>query len=350
MDTGGREPSVNDLNGQSAVRTRKRTKEMTAKVSPVRRFFARVFDMAIVLAVLLPVYHFAGLLSLSVHNFILIQVIYTGVFFVYDILMNSISGGTCGKMLLGLAVTGGTKSHPGIGVSFVRSLLFITAGAGLLIPPLAAVTTFICFVVKLNGKTLPWESKAPVYAHHITGLRVAWSTLLVAAILLVGMIPSIISYLRLVPHTGNITEVEFREDYDVVEGKYLASLDDTGRAYDPSFYESNKLYNMPEFKFSTDENGIVKGFTYADAVPPGEEYGTQRRDLAVMGITTLIASVKSNRTTYNISVSNFSAVFERPFEDHDITSGGVRVIHTSKKGPDGQLVIYEVSFAEEGNQ
>ncbi len=350
MDTGERESSVNDLNGQSAVRTHKRTKEMTARVSPARRFFARVFDMVIVLAGLLPVYHFAGLLSLSVHNYILIQVIYTGVFFVYDSLMNSIAGGTCGKMLLGLAVAGETKSHLGIGMSFVRSLLFITAGTGLLIPPLTVVTAVICFIVKLNGKTLPWEGKAPVYAHHITGLRVAWSTLLVTVILLVGMIPSIISYLRLVPHTGDITEEEFREDYDVIEGKYLASLDDTGRAYDPSFYASNKLYNMQEFRFNTDGNGIVKGFTYADVVPFGKEYETQRRDLAVMGITTLIASVKANRTTYNFSISNFSAVFERPFEDHDITSGGVRVVHTSKKGLDGQLVIYEVSFAEEGNQ
>jgi len=341
---------MDTINGQSDLRTRKRAKEMTAKVSPARRFFARVFDMVIVFAVLLPVYHFAGLLSLSVRNYFLIQILYTGAFFVYDLLMNSIAGGTCGKMLLGLAVAGETMSRIGIGISFVRTLLFITAGAGLFIPPLTVVTTVVCYIVKLNGKTLPWESKAPVYAHHITGLRVAWSTLLVTAILLVGMIPFIFSYLKLVPHTGDITEEEFMEDYDVIEGRYLASLDDAGRTYDPSFYRSNKLYNMQDFRFNTDENGIVKGFTYADVVPHGKEYETQRRDLAAMGISTMIASVKANRTTYNVSISNFCAVFERPFEDHDITSGGVKVVHTSKKGPDGQLVIYEVSFIEEGNQ
>jgi len=339
----------NDHVVKDTGKVNKKTKAMTAKVSPARRFFARIFDMAIVFAALLPVCHYSGLLKWSVSNYLFIQFIYTLTFFVYDLVMNTAAGGTCGKLLLGLAVAGEKNSHLGIFKSFIRSLIFIVAGVGLLIPPVTVVTTVICFIMKRKGKTLPWEKKAPVYAHHITGLRVTWSALLVVAIVLLGMIPSIISYLRLVPHSGDITVDEFKEDYDVIEVKYLESLNDTGREYDPKFFESNKLYNSQDFMIATDENGVVKGFTYGDVVPFGKEYDANDRDLVVIGISTLIASRKENRSTYNISLSTFSIIFERPFDAHDITAGGVRVVHSCKKGLDGYVVIYEVSFAEEGS-
>ena len=90
------------------IKINKKSREMTTKVSPARRFFARIFDMAIVFAVLLPVFQFTGLLSWSVTNYLIIQGAYTCTFFVYDFIMNSITGGTCGKLLMGLAVAGAT--------------------------------------------------------------------------------------------------------------------------------------------------------------------------------------------------------------------------------------------------
>ena len=329
------------------IKINKKSREMTTKVSPARRFFARIFDMAIVLAALLPVFQFTGLLTWSVKNYLVIQGTYTFTFFVYDFMMNSLVGGTCGKLLMGLAVAGATKSHLGLVKSFIRSFIFMFLGVGLLIPPLTVIMTVVSFILKINGKKLIWEKNAPVYAHHRTGLRVTWSALLVVVIVLVGMIPSIIEYLKLVPHSGDITLEEFKEDYDVIEIKYLDSLTESGRAYDPAFFTANKLYSRSGFKPVIDDNGILKGFTYVDTVPFGKEYDPQARDIVVIGITTLIASRRENRATYNITMNYFTGIFEKPFDEHDITGGGVRVMHSSKKGLDGYNVFYEVTLVGE---
>ncbi len=322
----------------------KESKEVVLK--PTRRFFARVLDLVVVTAAVIPLVYFCHFTELSVKNYIIVQVIFAAVFLVYDFLMTFFAGATVGKMLAGLGVTDENLGKISFAGALKRSCLLLVAGLGLLIPPVTIVMTILSFIKSRQKKTLIWEKGNRTYAHYITALRCMWSSLLVVAIAALFISPVAIDMLRLVPYTGQITGEQFNADYDAIEKKYLKSVDDAGREYDPAFYKENKLYNMDGFSYITDSEGTVKGFTYSTITIYNEKFTSEERDLVIIGLAALISSDKDNRATYNVSLESFTRLFEMPFEDHDITSGGVRVIHKAVPQNDGYLITYNVSFAE----
>ena len=249
-------------------------------------------------------------------------------------------------MLAGLGVTKDTGERISFAGAVKRSFLLLVVGLGLLIPPVTIAATTIAYLKARKQKKLIWEKGNRTYAHSITALRCMWSTLLVVAIAAVFCIPIAVNLLTLVPHTGDITPAEFAEDYDAIQVKYLKSVSDAAREYDPAFYDENKLYNADGFRYITDDAGIVKGFIYTSIAVYDDKYTTEERDLVIIGIASLISSDRSNRGTYNVSLESFTRIFEFPFQDHDITAGGVRVVHSAVPQNDGYLVTYTVTFAD----
>ncbi|MBP5261002.1 MAG: RDD family protein [Clostridiales bacterium] len=315
-------------------------------VKPARRFAARVLDIAFITSLLFPVVYFLGFTEITVRNYIIVQAMLAALFLIYDWLMTAVLGATVGKLLLGLGVTKDTTEKITFAGALKRSVLLLAAGLGLLIPPVTLVTVIVAFVMGRQKKKLIWEKGNKTYAHHLTGLRCAWSVFLIVALAMIFASPVVADQLKLVPYTGFIDQPKYEADYDAIEKKYLKSLKNSGREYDPDYYSSHKLYDAEGFNYTIDDAGFVRGFTYSSVALYNDSYSSEERDLVIIGITTLVTSVENNRATYNFSLDAFTKIFEKPFEDHDVTSGGVRVIHHAIPQSDGYLVTYSVCFTD----
>ena len=315
-------------------------------LKPTRRFSARVLDLILVGAAITPIIYFGDLYTFHLHNYIIVQIIFACTFFAYDLLMTVLFGATVGKLLLGLGVTKDTGERIPVANAARRSFFLLVAGLGLLIPPVTIVTTSISYVKARKKVPLIWEKGNRTYAHKITTLRCLWSSLLVVAIAAVFAVPVVADMLKVVPYTGFITALQYNEDYDAVEGKYISSLKQSGREYDESYYKTHKLYSSEGFGYLFNESGFVRGFTYKSIAKYDEDYSAEERDIVAIGITTLLVSDKNNRATYNVSLESFTKIFEHPFENHDISAGGVRVVHTAEPLYEGYEITYTVTFSD----
>ncbi|SCW30113.1 RDD family protein [Ruminococcaceae bacterium YRB3002] len=322
---------------------KKRKKQLEETIKPTRRFFARVFDMVIIAAIFIPVIHFSDMREFTLVNYLIIQGLYTVSFFIYDALMTAFFGRTLGKMLLGLWVTNKDGMDIGFINAVVREAMLLVMGLGLLIPPVTVVMCILSFAKAVKNKPLIWEKNSKPFANKITVLRCIYSTLIVVVFIVICMLPITIDYFTLVPHTGDLTAQEFVEDYEAISRKYMKTLSEAGRGFDPAYYDANKLYDSDRFEYLMSADGKVDGFKYYSFVKYHSSYSPEERDLVVIGITTLVASIRDNRVTYNMIMEYFSKVFEEPFRSHDITGGGIRVHHDAEETVGGYRVTYTVT-------
>lgn len=324
------------------------SKKEKITLKPARRFFARAFDLFIVATLCLPIYYFLGIKEFTFTNYLIVQGIYTGVFFLYDFLMSLICNATVGKLLLRIGISKDNDKRLGFAGALVRTSILLVTGLGLLIPPVTLVTGIISILLIRKKKKLLWERGNKVYAHHLTGIRICWSVLFVIALALVFQIPIAVDYFTLVPNTGNITTQQFEENYEVLSVKYLQSIENGGRKIDRTYYDDNKLFNMEGFSYLTDENGTVTGFTYKTLVKYDDTYTAQERDIIAIGLITMITADKHNRATYNMILSSFSKVFDEPFVNHELIGGDIRVKHQTRMTTEGYSITYTVTRESSG--
>ncbi|MBR2523015.1 MAG: RDD family protein [Clostridiales bacterium] len=317
-------------------------------VKPVRRSFAKLIDISVVSATLVPIMYFAGIREFTAGNLIIAQVCLTLSFFVYDIFCTFLFGRTAGKFLLNLQVTEHDDSRLTFVHAVIRSGLSLVMGLGLLIAPFTVIAVIISFVMTKKEKPLPWDRYAKVHAHDITGLRCTSSVLIVIAFIILVMLPVAIDQMKLVPYTGSLTEVEYKADYDVISEKYIKALEGSSRVVDKDYYSANKLYDSPDFAFIAGEDGEIKGFTYSLNIKYNQTFPAETQDTIVMGLLTMIASQRENRNTYNYSIKMFDPIFTSPFTGHVITNAGVTVIHEATEWGNGYHISYKVTFTEAG--
>ena len=316
-------------------------------VKPVRRFLAKLIDISVVSSTLVPIMYFAGIREITAGNLIIAQACLTLSFFVYDLFFTMLFGRTAGKLLLNLQITEQDDSKLSYYHAGIRSVLSISAGLGLLIPPLTIAALIFNFVMTKKEKPLPWDRYAKVHAHDLTGLRCTWSALIVVAFIIIVMIPVAVDKMKLVPYTGSLTEAEYIADYDAISEKYIKALENSSRVVDTEYYSANKLYDSEDFAFITGEDGEVQGFTYGLNIKYNQTFPAEKQDTLVMGLLTMIASQRDNRSTYNYSVKMFDPVFTSPFTGHDITNAGVNVVHEATEWGNGYHISYKVTFTGE---
>ena len=187
---------------------------------PVRRFFARGFDL-LLCGALLNLTGIASMLGVSGH---LLLLTFFGsasaavLMLVIEPALLHLTGTTPGKFILGISLEREDGSRPAYGEGFARTARVIWRGMGWQIPVLGLVRLGKSCAACADGRELPWEDDGLLLTVRGSApCRGAVLAALTAAVLLGSSAADIIKTLP--PNRGAVTVAEYAENFNAMARK-----------------------------------------------------------------------------------------------------------------------------------
>lgn len=300
--------------------------------APVRRFFARVFDLEVYRALICIVLALVFRVNLGRASNFLLVLLWLGetVLMVFlEPLFLSRLGTTPGKWLLGLGVTdldGGRLTYE---AAFERTASALCRGMLFRLPGWELWALFRSLRACDNGVPLPWEDDSIITvrpwrrwrAAACGGAYAASIGLALLAVLLAGR----------PPHRGELTVAQLCDNYNYIVRYYESDpcwlLDDHGEWIenpDGIIDLFNDLAPRPALVFSLSEEGYVTGVSFEqtladEGIPPS--YADERAYLTLA----LAGAQRGAGLTMRAAREAADTVFSHPYDDLALYAYGVAV-------------------------
>lgn len=304
---------------------------------PWRRFFARMFDLAI--------YQFIwSLILVSLFHEILINWGSLGLFaadliahiimlFMEPLLLH-LFGTTPGKAIFGLHL----KNRFGKNLSYYDGLCrtwhVIGSGLGYAIPFYDLVRLWKCYNKCRDNAPLPWDDHVTVtYTIKDTkSYRVC--CFIAARLVIIGLSVILTASQMFPPNRGDLTISEFVRNFNYYADYYGISfgdkyLDANGqwqKIPQDNAYIIDLFYQiLPDYQFTLDSNGYITGISFKIEITDSDEWIAANQNLMILSSLAFMCAQKDIGLFSKVPEQITDKFNEKPFSDFLLTESGIKL-------------------------
>lgn len=290
---------------------------------PVRRFFARMLDFYLydsLWKIIITVGINMNISNMGVFGELLGIVVSLVLVLFFEPIMLSMFGTTLGKWILGIRVLDEDGGKLSFGAASERTVSVLWHGLGLRIPFYSLYRMWKCYKECDYTRPLEWESGSYISLKDNKSWRIALYCAVYIIIFGCGFSGSLIA--QMPKHRGDITIVEFQENYDRLKEYYGISAKSFWEERSESLTDST--VKEPTVTFS-EENGVMTGMCMELKIENENEWALDYEDERMLAVLAFVCAQEGFGIFGEEKNEMISYIYDHPYEDFKFEKYGVIV-------------------------
>lgn len=306
--------------------------EMQAHNYPIRRYFARTFDLSIysLLLTLIQNYIFQWYPKNTFFNNLLSTYLYIGLMLIIEPILISFIGTTPGKWLLGLNVRDSSDKKLSLSDSYKRTLSVFSQGLGYNIPIYNLYKYYRCYKDCKNGYVMTWDENTNYILKDKKSIRIF--TLIASNIILILIIIFMSLQLYIPSNHGNLTPIKYINNCNQIIKRFHIdlnyTLDNNGNWIEKDLNESTIVIfpiTIPDYNLILTD-GYVTGVRLDVAINNNDMFGgiVTFKQIAFLGFY----GAQDYSNTIDLHTSGILTKIKDDYSNYSYQIGNVRITNS----------------------